>query len=100
MKQERKAEMACTHHTPPFYLDSNHYQQRQTAPRGIGIEGLLHQAAAATGCSTGHRHRRAATLGGHWQRRSAPLGTSAEGLLRPGTGRDGMLCGVLSATVC
>ena len=85
MKQERKAEMACTHHTPPFYLDSNHYQQQQTAPRGIGIEG---------------RHRRAATLGGHWQRRSPPLGTSVEGLLRPSTGRDGMLCGVLSATVC
>ena len=74
-----------------YTLHTTYYQQRQTAPRGIGIEGLLHQAAAATDCSTGHRHRGAATLGEYWQRRSAPLGTSVEGLLR---------CGVLSATDC
>ena len=84
MKQDRKAEMACTHYTPPITSSDKPLHV------ALALKGL-HQAAAATDCSTGHRHRGAATLGEYWQRRSAPLGTSVEGLLR---------CGVLSATDC
>ena len=65
MKQDRKAEMACTHYTPPI----------------TSSDKPLHVALALKGCSTRQR-----------QRRTAPPNTGIEGLLRwAGTGSDGLL---------
>ena len=50
MKQERKADMKRAHHTPLFCLDSNHYQQQQSAQRGTDRDGLLCMALAMKGC--------------------------------------------------
>ena len=98
MKQDRKAEMACTHYTPritssdkPLHVAlalkgcSTRQRQRRTAPPDTGIEGLLRWASIG---SDGLLHL-APALRGNGGRDGDRNG-----------GRDGMLCGVLSATDC